>query len=78
MSNDLDFDSLMNGHLDKNNNENSGVSRNVNEQSAYSQASLPNTKPEGVNQYLYESEKMTPNAHIYAPNLFYRLLRTLY
>ena len=61
MSNDLDFDSLMNGHLDKSNNENSGISNsgssNANEQSAQTQASFQNKKPEGVNQYLYESEK---------------------
>ena len=61
MSNDLDFDSLMNGHLDKSNDGNSGVSnsvsRNTNEQSAQTQASFQNKKPEGVNQYLYESEK---------------------
>lgn len=61
MSNDLDFDSLMNGHHDKSNNENSGVSNsvnsNANEQSAQTQTSSQNIKPEGVNQYLYESEK---------------------
>ncbi|MBE0352828.1 dynamin family protein [Pseudoalteromonas lipolytica] len=57
MSTDLDFDSLMNGHIDTNNNENSSVSRNANEQSGQTHASSQNTRAEGVNQYLYESEK---------------------